>query len=169
MNEKAIIMKKELRAVANYRALIISKNFLSFVLLIIALYLGIRRFPMSPLYILLFLNFLPAIFRFAANDYGMKSDNQYIKDLIKDETFLLSSLKAKYRYSRLNYVTNSVSYLISLILIALWQYNYNNQYYLSDFLKQIPVTVLAAGLVIRLFGVLFYNRKLPYDVEHNRV
>lgn len=169
MKDKAAIMKKEIRAVANHRALIISKLFLSSTLLIAALYLGFRRFPVSPLYILLFLNALPPVFSFAATDYGKKSQNKILQDIIKDDPFLLGTLKKKYKYTKLRYVTNSASYLISLILIGLWQYNYNQQYYLPDYLQLLPILLLASGIMIRLLGILFYQLKLRYDLSHNNV
>lgn len=181
MNEKAAIMNKEIRAVAYHRALIISKWFLSSTLLIMALYLGIRRFPVSPLYILLFLNILPPIFSFAANDYGKKKQykmngqanslvmNKILQDIIKDDPFLLGTLKRKYKYTKLRYVSNSASYLISLILIGLWQYNYNQQYYLPDYLQMIPILLLGSSIMIRLLGIVFYQLKLRYDLTHNKV
>ncbi|MDF2906467.1 MAG: hypothetical protein K0R34_1788 [Herbinix sp.] len=169
MNEKAAIMNKEIQAVASYRALLISKWFLSSFLLTVALYLGMLRFPISPLYILLFLNALPPIFTFAAKDYGKKSQNRILHDIITDVPFLLGTIKIKYKYSKLHYLSNSAAYLISLFLIGLWQYNYSQQYYLPIFLKTIPVSLLAISIVIRLIGIIYYRWKLPYDIAHNRL
>ena len=169
MNEKAAIMNKEIRAIAYYRALIISKLFLSFTLLAVALYLGLLRLPISPIYIMLFLNALPPIFSFTANDYYKKSHNKILQDIIKEDPFLLGSLKRKYKYTKLRYVTNSVSYLISLFLMALWQYSYSQQHYLPDYLKSIPIILLSSGIMIRLLGNWFYQLKLRYDLSHNKV
>lgn len=169
MNEKASIMKKEIRAVAHYRALLISKWYLSFLLLIVGLYLGIKRFPISPLYILLFLNALPPIFSFAAKDYGSKSQNRILQDIITDKPFLLGTFIKKYKYSKLHYVSNSASYLISLILISLWQYNYNQQYYIPTFLKMTPIIILVTSITLRMLGIIYYRWKFPYDIAHNRL
>lgn len=169
MNEKTIIMNKEIHAIASHRALLISKWFLSFFLLITALYLGIRRFPVSPLYILLFLNALPIIFTFAVNDYSKKVQNKLLQNLVKDDSFLLATLKSKYKYTKLSYIANSISYLTAIILMSLWQYNYNVQYYISSYLKNIPVLIIASGLTVRLVGIVFYQLKLRYDLSHNNV
>jgi hypothetical protein len=169
MNEKTKIMNKEIHAIASHRALLISKRFLSFCLLITALYLGIRRFPVSPLYILLFLNALPIIFTFAAKDYNKKGQNNFLQNLVREDSFILGTLKSKYNYTKLNYVTNSISYLTAIALIGLWQYNYNMQYYISSNLKSIPVLILASGLTVRLVGIVFYQLKLRYDLSHNNI
>ncbi|MBP1754271.1 MAG: hypothetical protein H6Q59_669 [Firmicutes bacterium] len=169
MNEKAAIMKNEIRVVANHRALMISKWILSFALLFVALYLGILRFPISPLYILLFLIFLPPILSSAAKDYSKKSQNKVLLAIVQDDPFLLNTIKTKYKYTKLRYITNSASYLVSLFMISLWQYNYSHQYYLADYLKSIPITLLASSLMIRLLVILLYRLKLPYDLSNNKV
>lgn len=169
MNEKAAVMKKEIRAIASYRALMISKWFISSALLITALYLGIRRFPISPLYILLFLNALPVIISYTVNDYSRKSKNKIIQNMQKDDFFLLASLKKKYKYTKLRYISNSLSYLVALVLISLWQYNYNAFYYIPANFKYLPVRILATGLAIRLLGIVFYRLKLHYDLSYNKV
>lgn len=169
MKEKATIMRKEIRAVANHRALIVSKSILSAALLIASLYLGILRFPLSPIYILLILNALPAILSFAANDFGKKSQNIILHNIIKDSPFQLGTLKMKYKYTKLRYVSNSVSYLISLILIGLWQYNYSRQHYLPNYLKFLPIFLLASSILIRLIGMWIYPLKFRYDISHNKV
>ncbi len=169
MNEKTTIINKEIHAIASYRALLISKRFLSAFLLIMALYLGIRRFPVSPLYILLFLNALPIIFTFAVNDYYKKGQYKLLKNLVEEKPFLLGTLKSKYKYTKLGYVSNSISYLIAIVLIGLWQYNYNTQYYVSVYLKNIPFLILSSGLTVRLVGIVFYHFKLRYDLFHNKV
>jgi hypothetical protein len=169
MNEKTKIMNKEIHAIASHRALLISKRFLSFCLLIMALYLGFRRFPVSPLYILLFLNALPIIFTFAVNDYNKKDQNNFLQNLVREDSFLLGTLKSKYKYTKLSYIANSISYLTAIALMGLWQYNYNVHYYISSYLRNIPVLILASGLTVRLVGIAFYQLKLRYDLSHNNV
>ena len=169
MNKKTTIMNKEIHAIASYRALMFSKWFLSICLLIMALYLGIRRFPVSPLYILLFLNALPIIFSFAVIDYNKKGQNKLLQNLVKEDSFLLGTLKTKYKYTKLRYAANSISYLTAIALMGLWQYSYNVQYYVPVYLKNIPVFILASGLAVRLVGIVFYQLKLRYDLSNNKV
>jgi hypothetical protein len=169
MNDKAVIMKKEIRAVAYYQALIISKRLLSILLLLMSLYLGLLRFPMSPLYVLLFLNALPFVISYASKEYSKKNQNRILLELVKDDPFLLSTLKKKYKYTKLRYMSNSVSYLFSLFLIGLWQYSYRIHYYIPDNLQNIPVLFLSSSLLVRLIGIIFYQWKLPYDLSHNKL
>jgi len=169
MNENANIMKKEIRAVSNYRALIISKYYLTALLGITSLYLGFLRYAMSPLYILLLLNILPPVLVIAFNDYGKKYNVKVLLSIIKDAPFQLRNLKMKYRYSKLHYVTNSASYLFALILIGLWQYNYNTSANINTGLLKLPIIILTTAFSIRLLGVIFYQIKIPYDLEHNKV
>ena len=169
MSENAIIMKKEIRAVSNYRALIISKCYLTSVLGIASLYLGFLRYAMSPLYILLLLNILPPILVIAFHDYGKKYKVKVLLSITKDTPFQLSSLKKKYKYSKLSYVTNSVSYLFALILISLWQFNYNTSVNINTGLIKLPVIILITGVSLRFLGSLFYKIKIRYDLSHNKV
>ncbi len=169
MNEKASVMKKEIRAIASYQALMISRWFLSSALLITTLYLGILRFPVTPLYILLFLNTLPAIISYAVIDYSRKSQNILLQNIRKDDSFLLGTIKKKYNYTKLRYTSNSVSYLVAIVFIGLWQYNYSSYYYIPRYLKSLPFFILAVSLMVRLTGILFYQLKLHYDLSHNRV
>ncbi|MDF2945033.1 MAG: hypothetical protein K0S01_3891 [Herbinix sp.] len=169
MNENAITMKKEIRAVANYKAILISKNYITILLGIIALYLGIYKYIMSPLYILIVMNALPPILTFALKDYAEKYKLQALTNITEDKPFRLSNLKRKYRYSRVKYVANSISYLLALFLISLWQYKYNNSEDIQGILINVPVLILASGLALRFLTIIFFQIKLPYDVSHNKV
>ncbi|MHB8132416.1 MAG: hypothetical protein ACYDEX_25975 [Mobilitalea sp.] len=169
MSENAIIMKKEIRAVSNYRALIISKYYLTSVLGITSLYLGFLRYAMSPLYILLLLNILPPILVLAFLDYGEKYNVKVLLSITKDSPFQLRNLKTKYNYSKLRYVTNSVSFLFALILIGLWQFNYNTSVNINTGLLKLPIIILTTCISIRFLGAIFYQIKIHYDLSHNRV
>ncbi len=169
MNEKTLIIKKEIHAIASYRALLISKWLLSFLLLIMALYLGFLRLPISPLFILLFLNILPSIFNFAAKDYNKKHHIKFLQNLVNEDSFLLQTLKVKYKYTKLGYATNSISYLTAIALIGIWQYSYSRQYYIPSYLKNIPFLILVLGFTIRLAGIVFYELKLRNDLSNNKV
>jgi hypothetical protein len=61
MSKDAVTMNNEIRVIARYRALIISRYFITLLLLIMSLYLGFIRYALSPFYILLALNVIPTI------------------------------------------------------------------------------------------------------------
>jgi hypothetical protein len=167
MSEAAVIMKREIRLIAKYRALIISKYFITLLLCIMSLYLGIMRYALSPFYILLVLNILPPVLNHVIREYSGK--NRLLSDIRKDQPFKLKLLKNKYKYTRLNYVSNSISYLSALLLIGMWQYNYSASENMIDLIVPVPVIILAAGIFVRLLGIIFYQLKLSYDLSHNRM
>jgi len=169
MNEKAVAMKKEIRMIANYRALILCKLILSLFLGATSLYLGLIGYAMSPFYILLILNLLPPIL---TNALKGNQNNIKIKQfayIILETPFQLNSLKGKYKYSRTKYIANMVSYLIAIFLILCWQYNYLTSENSQNFLFYFPLIALCLGLLSRLLLVVVYRLKLPYDLSHNRV
>jgi hypothetical protein len=162
-------MKSEIRAVSGYRALIISRNYISLLLGIVSLYLGFIKYAVSSLYILLLLLALPPILRFALLDYSKKNPSRFIAGITKDIPFKLNFLKEKYKYTRLNYISNSISYLFALVLICLWQLNYRSRTDIATFLIYVPEFILVSGLLLRLLGAAFYRLKFPYDLSHNRL
>jgi len=169
MNENAIVMKKEIRAVANYKAILISKNYITLILGLVSLVFGFLNYGMSSLYILILLNALPPILAFGLKDYADKYKLQILFDITEDKPFQLINLKRKYKYSRVNYVANSVAYLFALILIALWQYNYNTSFNKQSILVNTPVLILASGLALRLVAIIYFQIKIHYDLSHNKV
>ena len=169
MNESASQMKKEIHIIANYRALIISKHFISLLLLAATLYLGIFRYPISPFYILLFLNILPYILNYAFRDYAGRYHSKLLISITQDIPFRLVHLKEKYKYTRLSYISNSFSYLLALLLLCLWQINYNTTADMVPTIAILPVSILITGLALRLLGVFLYFIKVPYDLSNNRL
>ena len=168
MEQTSLIMKREIRVIANHRALMLSRYFLSILLGIVSLYLGFLRYPVSPLYILLFLNILPSIIKYAIHDYSNKNRNHFITAISAEKPFKLENLKAKYKYSKLVYISNSISYLLAIFLLCLWQINYSNTE-IDSIISILPLSILAAGLMSRFLGLFFYRIKLPYDLLHNRI
>lgn len=169
MNKTAIAMKKEIRSVSNYRALLISKYYLNTVLLIITLYLGMINYAVSSFYVLLMLNLLPPILSAGFKDFNTKYDISLMKRIVLDSPFLLNSMKKKYRYTHLRYITNSISYIIAFLLLAIWQYSYNRTDNLLPRLAFVPLFVALSTLILRITGSIFYRLKLRYDILHNKV
>jgi hypothetical protein len=169
MNKETTNMKMEIRAIANYQALIISKYYINIMLILITLYLGFFRYNLSSLYILIVLNLFPNALAVGIKDYVKKTGNRILTTITTDNSFQFNILKQKYKYTRLKYVSNSITYLITLILISLWQYrNYIDQYLRYE-VKNLPLLVLMTGLFLRLLGILYYRLKLSYDLYQNKV
>lgn len=169
MNETANIMKKEIRLIAGYRALIISRYILTTLLGIITLYLGQKNYAVSSLYVLIILNTCPYILIYALKDYAKNSSNKFLKAVTEEKEFKLKLLKSKYKYSNVSYFANSVSYILALLLICLWQLNYNRTMYGHPFLKTLPLEILVFSLVVLVIGVIFYQIRIPYIIRHNKL
>jgi len=169
MNNKAYAMKNEIRAISGYRALIISKFFLSVSLILSTLYIGFFGYQISPFYIFLVLNLLPPILSYALKDYVKRYQFKLLKQIAEDTPFHLSTLKKKYHYSRLGYVTNSISFLFSLVFLFLWQYNCSTTPNTISTILYQPTFFILTSILIRFTGIIFYRIKLPIDLVNNRV
>lgn len=169
MSENALSMKAEIHSISSYRALMITRVSLSFFLIISTIWMGILNYPSSPLYIFLFLNLMPSILTFAFQDYAKKYPNKILRNITLDAPFHLKILKKKYHYSRVKYISNSISFLLALILLLFWQYYCNSLLTTNLFLIYLPSAIITINVIIRVICILFYRIKLPYDLSHNRL
>lgn len=169
MSDKSLLMKHEIRNVSGYRALIVSKYYFITVLSLITIYLCILRLAASSLYILLSPVLLPSVLNYVIRDHAKKSHHKLWNEILQERPFCLSILKSKYGYSRLNYVSNSITYLVTILLTGLWQLNYSLTENLSPYIDKLPFFVLISGLTLRILAVIIYQIKLPNDLRHNKV
>ncbi len=169
MSENAIIMKREIRTLAQYRSLMISRHFLTVLLSITAFWFAIFNYNMAPLYTVLLLNAFPPVLSYAISDYAKKTKLPLLISITKEDPFLLNNLKKRYHYSRIKHLSNSVTYLIAMLFLALWQYNFSTKAVIPFYLEKLPVILLCVGLLLRLSGIPCYRFKLHYDLTHNRV
>ncbi len=169
MNDKANIMKNEIRQISKFRGLLFSKYYLCFVLSVITFISGIYKFPLTPLYVLLFLILLPPIIAFTLKDYSQKSSNKILLRLLFEETYMLNNLRKKYKFSKIGYFVNQCAYLISMLLICLWQISFKHLSITNSLIEKLPFLLLITGLIIRYLAVIIYRIKLPYDLMHNKV
>ena len=168
MKDKASQMKAEIRAVADYRALMISNYYIITALIVISLYLGYKKYNMSSLYILIVNFVLPNAISVGIKDYAVKTGKRIFTDIVKEAPAQLSMLQKKYHYTRLKYISYSISYLVTLLFIGLWQYSYTLESHRLDNIQELPFYLLLSGLSLRLLFLLFYRIKLPYDLFRNR-
>ncbi len=169
MNERATLMKYEIHAIANYKALMISKYYIAVLLGLVSLYLGYKRYNLSSLYILFILAVFPYAISAGLRDYSARGGSRFLTRITSEKHFLLNNLKRKYKYTTINYISNSIAYPIILILIGLWQFRNGSAYGMNDWLRNAPAFILTTGLLLRLAGVIFYRLKLPHDLTHNRI
>ncbi len=169
MSEKAAAMKKEIHLLSKYRSLMISRYFLTLVLSIIAIVFAFFKYNMAPLYTVILLNAFPPVLSYIITDYIKKTKHPLLIEFTKEEAFLLINLKMSYRYSRMKHLTNSVTFLIAMVFLALWQYSFSTWAVIPSYLKKLPVSILCASLLLRALGIPFYQIKLHYALIHNRI
>lgn len=171
MNEfdRAAVMRKEIRSISNYRALLISKYFISISLVISSFFVGYYGYAASPVYILLLFLVLPSILTFAFKDYSTRLENKILKNITKDNPFVLNSLKRKYSYSKVNFVSNSVIFFFILLLILLWQLSLYRIVYVNPIILYQPTMIITSGVMLRIILIIYYQIKLPYDLTHNKL
>ncbi len=169
MSQKSTVMQREIMIISRHRALMISKYYLTIVLSIISIYLAIKCLAVSSLYVLITLNALPPIFSYGLNDYAKKHNNTLVNKIIYESSFSLILLKQKYKYTRLYYMSNSITYYITILLILLWQINYSYSNYIDYYSRYLPSYVIISGLSLRILLIIIYRIKLHFDLVNNRV
>lgn len=152
-----------------YRSLIITKYYLTASLIISFLLLVVAGYTESAFYILLALNTIPPILSYILRDYSKKNSNSYFYFFIEDNAFILDNLKAKYKYQKLKYITNLVSYLITLGLLILWQYTYLSKGGIIQEFIYLPTALLLSSLLVHLIFIVFYILKIKYDLSNNNL
>lgn len=169
MATKSSIMKREIYVIANHKALMMSKYIMTFLLGLVSLYLGYKKYAPLSLYILIVLNALPPILSYFYMDYSTNNPESSLVEGLKDAPFHLQLLKEKYKYTKLNHLTNTISYSASLLLMLLWQINYNRREDLGEILSVIPTVLLIPIVFLRIFLIIIYQLKLHYDLFHNKL
>lgn len=167
MNNNTMDINKEIRSLSNYRALLLSKYYISVLLLIVSIYLVIKKYPASSFYILIILYTFPAILNFALSDYAKKYKSKLLLRITKDIPFILQSLKNKYKYTQLNYISNSITYLLCMLLLFLWQISYSKSS--EGLLSLVPYIIIVSGIAVRIIFLIIYHFKLTHHVKHNRI
>lgn len=165
MKEAALTMKYEIRAIAGYKALIISKVYIMVMLGITSIIYGLFHYNQSPLYILIVLLILPPFIE----NMPVKSEagaNRFLK-AFEETPFLLNSLRIKYKYKKRTHLAQSIAYLVGVLLILLWQFNNDGLAIFRDFLIYVPSYILITGIILRFLIIIIYRFKLPYDLENN--
>lgn len=162
-------IQSEIIVTSLYRALIITKYYLTASLAITFLLLVFIGYTESAFYILLTLNAIPPILSFVLKDYSKKKVNSYLFSFIEDNSFILDNLKAKYKYQKIKYITNLISYLITLVLLILWQYTYLSKGGIIQQFIYLPTALLLSSLFIHLVLIVFYIIKIKYDLTNNNL
>ncbi len=182
-------MNREILMISNYRALLLAKHIGTLLLILYFVPAAITGLDESPaLYLILLHNTLPAVFYFLLTNKSnlhtkeqrilkpsayAKADKNPVKKHIlsgifakkmEADTPLLPQLKKRYQYSRLQYQSNSISFLLTCFFLLLWQQQDTIQS--SFFLyRNSPVTILAVIVLTRLFGIIFYDRYIHYSLR----
>lgn len=162
-------IQSEIIKTSLYRALIITRYYLTICLTISFLLLAIAGYTESAFYILLALNTMPSVLSFIVTDYSKKKPDSWLFFSIKDNTFILENLKTRYGYKKIMHITNFVSYLITLVLLILWQYTYLSKGGIIQQFIYLPTILILSSLLVHLVFVVFYIFKIKYDLSNSKL
>ena len=161
-------MQKEILRISAYRALIISRFYMSICLTISLFLLVFSGYSEAAFYILLTVNLMPVILSYIVKDFAARTQKTILTALVSESPFLLDTLKKKYNYTKLRNFTNSVSYIAALPLLLLWQYSYPADG-MPAYLLLLPTRILMSSVLLRILGIPFIYWKLHIDLSHNRI
>lgn len=139
VSSDADAMDAELRLIARFHALTLWRVSLSALLAafeVIVSFYGLRI--SSGFYVLLFMNLLPWILEALCSPYVAKS------------TPVLPYLRRQYHYSTLRYMTTRITFLITGLLLVLWEFHNSTPDYPAAWLYDFPAILLAFSLLFRL-------------------
>lgn len=168
-NNKKGTIQSEIIKTSLYRSLIITKYYLTTFLAISFLLLAVAGYTESAFYILLSLNAIPPILSIILKDYSKKQPDSWLFSFMEDNAFILDNLKAKYSYLKIKHITNFVSYLITLVLLILWQFTYLSKGGILQQFIYLPTILVVSSLFVHLMLFVFYIFKIKYDLSNNRL
>ncbi|MDF2539030.1 MAG: hypothetical protein K0S76_2051 [Herbinix sp.] len=168
-NDKAITMKKEIQAVAHYKALRITKYYLIIALILSTLLTGYSGYPSSSFSILFVFLVLTPILSFTLKDYSSRNDNKFLKALTQDPPFYLNTLKKKFRYSKVQYTAETISFYFTMLLLFLWLYHLRSYEHINPLVLYQPVIIIISCIILRVFAGIIYKLNINYDLMHNKI
>ena len=166
---KKSTIQSEIIKTSLYRGLIINKYYLTICLTISFLLLAFAGYTEAAFYILLTLNVIPPILVFALKDYSKRNSDSWLFSFIEEKDFILDVIKIKYGYLKIKYITNFVSYLVTLVLLILWQYTYLSKGGMKQQFIYLPTILILSSLLIHFASIVFYIIKIKYDLSNNKL
>ena len=157
MSDSSNTLKRELWIVAKYRALIITRYLLLLFLISGTFIVSYFDYALSPLYILLLFSILKY--------YSPKIN--WLSPYVKEPEFQLTTVKKKYDYKRIHYLSHFITFHFVLVLLFLWQFNYITLPDMNRWLVLLPGFILLTGVIIRFVGSLYYYFKLDHALSNN--
>ncbi len=146
-NDKAS-MTRVTNGISAMRGLLISSRFLIALTAIIQFLYIINKIRLySPLYILLLALIFPMIME------GMIKGHANMGD---EEDLPLPLLRKKYGFSFAKSKAHSFAFLLNVIMLIAWHYNYTVNPPEQEALKSLPAAILIAYVLVRLLLWLFY-------------
>lgn len=167
--KKALQMKNEIKVVANFRILKIWKVYLMVFLIVSAFYVQYLGYAETPIYLLILLFLCPSIISYILKDLHRRFPHKILAFSIEEMPFILNTLKRRYQYERLSYLSDSITYLFILILICLWQFNLSNQVNAPFLLVSLPKAIIIGSLLIRYIGSFLYRVKLSHGLSEKKI
>lgn len=145
----------EASRIAKFHALMKAKllgNILLVIYVFITTLLSLESYP--PLYILAAHNLFPLFLQ------------QVINKRQDSTPFILPLFAKKYKYSRIKYHSNAMSFLCTCFFLFLWQQSELRNYTNIGLQSLIPTFILFVIVVYRFAGILYYSKKFDHMLTY---
>ena len=142
-------INKDALYIANHCALSLAKRCLTIMLIasfVVTILIGADSIP--SFYILLTVNLFPYII-----SYMIRTEDR--------ETLLPDTAK-RYHYTWLNYRSNSMSFLLNILFLFLWQQRNLNKEHPCTLIMYLPLMILFIVVIIRLVAIPYYRFKIHH-------
>ncbi len=141
-------MPKVTNAISAMRGLLVSNRFLALLLVCVQLYYVFNHIRLySALYILLLDLVFPMIMDGMIRGHSAPQN---------EDDLPLPLLRKKYRYNAVAAKALSFGFLLNIIMLIAWHYNYRTNPPEQDFLQSLPAAILIAYVCVRLLVWIFY-------------
>lgn len=154
---KSTILHQELKKVANMQSLIQTRIFTLLSSFLIMFYYFAYHYGLYCLYIFFFSLFAPTALEVA---FGEKNFNA--------KKHILPVLKEEFEFDTKNYYCLYITFWLSNILVAIWQFNvliHPAKHWLANI---FPSFLLFGSILCYLFSSYYYRFKLHYQLLNNR-
>lgn len=157
MNKRLNQMNYEISLFSKYHSLMITKYYLMIMLFLSANFYIYLRYSAIPLYIFVSLVFLPMLF-----------SELFAKFIPKENTYLLSTLRKKYKYTHKKYYGNNIGYFYIVFLLMLWQLRHQIKPPVIDFMTYYPIFLIFSSFIIRFVCIIICTSKIRHQLLNSQ-
>lgn len=157
MKESVTVLHQEIKKVANMQSLIQTRIFTLLSTLLIMFYYIAYHYGLYCLYIFFFSLFAPSVL-----------EHTFSEKELSNRTQILPVLKQTFHYDARRYYCLYITFWLSNILLAAWQFNAFTHLTPHRLANIFPSIVFFGNIFFYLFFSYYYRLKIHYQLLNNR-